>query len=178
MICLKLTGFVNSAFAHTCKVVLESFSSMIHDQKEQATGETGPQVLVLSTKNGKSLQNAVENMKEFTAQGSFPVKDLAYTLGCRRDHLGHRAFTIIDPDGTVSDFEKARDMPSGITFVFTGQGAQWAGMGKELMSTSPSFLHSIRSMDQQLSSLKNPPSWTLEGKDLHTNNMAQLILTM
>lgn len=164
VIFLKLTGFIDSAFAHTCKVILESFSSMVHDQKEQPTGETGTQVLVLSARNGKSLQNAVEHMKEFTAQVSFPVKDLAYTLGCRREHLGHRAFAIIDPDGKASDFEKARDMPSGITFVFTGQGAQWAGMAKELMSTSPSFLNSIRSLDQQLSSLKNPPSWTLEGK--------------
>ncbi|KAJ5380904.1 uncharacterized protein N7496_003332 [Penicillium cataractarum] len=157
-------------------VILESFSSMVHDQKEQATGETGPHVLVLSAKNGKSLQNAVEHMKEFTAQVSFPVKDLAYTLGCRREHLGHRAFAIVDPDRNISDFETARDTPSSVTFVFTGQGAQWAGMGKELMSTSPSFLNSIRSLDQQLSSLKNPPSWTLEeelARDHETSKIQQ-----
>jgi acyl transferase domain-containing protein len=146
---------------------------MVPDQKEQPTGKTGPQVLVLSAKNGKSLQNAIEHMREFAAHVSSPIKDLAYTLGCRREHLGHRAFAIIDPDGKVSDFEKARDSPAGITFVFTGQGAQWAGMGKELMSTSPSFLNSIRFLDQQLSSLKNSPSWTLEGKSPNADHMAE-----
>jgi acyl transferase domain-containing protein len=120
-------------------------------------------VLVLSAKNGKSLQKAVEHMREYTSKTPCPVNDLAYTLGSRREHLAHRAFAIIDPDGTMSDFERFRDIQSGITFVFTGQGAQWAGMGKELMTASSRFLKSIRAMDKELSLLMNPPSWTLEG---------------
>lgn len=141
---------------------------MSHSQEQQSTDNAKPRVLVLSAKNGKSLQKAVEHMREYTTKTSCPVNDLAYTLGSRREHLAHRAFAIIDPDGTISDFEKSRDIPSGMTFVFTGQGAQWAGMGKELMSVSPCFLSSIRAMDQELSLLVNPPSWTLEGKIPYT----------
>ncbi|KAJ5662752.1 hypothetical protein N7462_011678 [Penicillium macrosclerotiorum] len=143
-------------------VILESLASISHAQQQRPTDTTSPQVLVLSAKNGKSLQKAVDHMKEYITKMPCPVNDLAYTLGVRREHLAHRAFAIIDPDGTTSDFEKCRDITSEITFVFTGQGAQWAGMGKELMSTSPCFLNSIRAMDQELSLLKNPPSWTLE----------------
>lgn len=164
-------------FANTSKVILESFSSMVQVQKERPTGRVGPRVLVLSAKNGKSLQKTVEHMREYTAQMRCSVDDLAYTLGSRREHLGHRAFAIIYPDGKVSGFEKARDMSSSITFVFTGQGAQWVGMGQELMSKSPCFLSSIRAMDQELSLLTNPPSWSLEGKSPCTDIMLRLILT-
>jgi acyl transferase domain-containing protein len=135
-----------------------------HAQQRRPEDETSPRVLVLSAKNGKSLQKAVEHLREYTAKTPCPVNDLVYTLGSRREHLAHRAFAIIDPDGTMSDFEKSRDVPSGITFVFTGQGAQWAGMGKELISASPCFRSSIRAMDKELSLLMNPPSWTLEGR--------------
>lgn len=146
------------------KVILESLSSMSHAQQKRPTDTTSPRVLVLSAKNGKSLQKAVEHIRDYTTKLPCPMNDLAYTLGSRREHLAHRAFSIIDPDGTMSDFEKSRDVPSEITFVFTGQGAQWAGMGKELMSASSCFLNSIRAMDRELSLLMNPPSWSLEGK--------------
>src|SRR4051812_46110171 len=93
-------------FAYPIKVILESFSSVSQAQIERPTATTDSQLLVLSAKNGKSLQMAVERMKEYTAQMSCSMNDLAYTLGSRREHLAHRAFAIIDPDGKVSDFEK------------------------------------------------------------------------
>lgn len=37
-----------------------------------------------------------------------------------------------------------------IAFIFTGQGAQWAGMGKELLGTYPTFYHSISRIDRYL----------------------------
>jgi acyl transferase domain-containing protein len=77
--------------------------------------------------------------------------------------MAHRAFAIIDRDGGLSNFEKSRSASSSITFVFNGQGAQWIGMGKELLSTSPCFCSSIRTLDQALKKLKNPPDWKLEG---------------
>lgn len=47
-------------------------------------------------------------------------------------------------------------------FVFTGQGAQWARMGAELMAYYPSFLKSIRQLDAVLEDLDDCPDWTLE----------------
>ncbi len=52
---------------------------------------------------------------------------------------------------------------SKIAFVFTGQGAQWSGMGKSLAQESSAFLQSIREMDNTLQQLDESPEWTLEG---------------
>lgn len=124
----------------------------------------GPRVLVLSAKNGKSLQKKVEDIQQYALQHPLQVDDLVYTLATKREHMVHRAFATIDQIGDVSEFEKSRDTSSSIAFIFTGQGAQWAGMGKELMLASDRFLSSIRGLDRALSRLPNSPSWTLEGK--------------
>ena len=53
-------------------------------------------------------------------------------------------------------------MPS-IVFVFTGQGAHWAGMAKELLNDYESFAADIRSLGKYLECLSKGPSWRLEG---------------
>jgi acyl transferase domain-containing protein len=47
---------------------------------------------------------------------------------------------------------------------FTGQGAQWARMGNRLSQIYPSFLQTIRVLDGYLHRMKDPPSWSIEGK--------------
>ena len=79
--------------------------------------------------------------------------------------MAHRAFAIMDQAGRLSSFEKYQATESAMVFLFSGQGAQWAGMGRELLSTAPRFLRSIQAMDLALSKLENPPSWTLEGTE-------------
>jgi acyl transferase domain-containing protein len=60
-----------------------------------------------------------------------------------------------------------------LTYVFTGQGAQWAGMGRGLMKTFKSFRDSIQSLDIVLQGLKRPPSWSLEGKHAPKQSLLQ-----
>ncbi|KAI4230036.1 MAG: hypothetical protein L6R36_000415 [Xanthoria steineri] len=45
--------------------------------------------------------------------------------------------------------------------VFTGQGAQWPGMGQRLMKRCPLFRDSIEIMEQSLAQLSDPPGWSL-----------------
>jgi len=49
--------------------------------------------------------------------------------------------------------------------IFSGQGAQWPGMGKELIATDPEFRKDIFAMDRILQGLKYPPDWTIESKE-------------
>ncbi|CAK7201712.1 Type I Iterative PKS [Sporothrix eucalyptigena] len=46
--------------------------------------------------------------------------------------------------------------------IFTGQGAQWPGMSKDLFAVSPIYRESIRYLDSVLKSCPDPPEWTLE----------------
>lgn len=48
-----------------------------------------------------------------------------------------------------------------ISFVFTGQGAQWYAMGRELMKTYPVFASTIEMANECLKSLG--ASWSLTG---------------
>lgn len=48
-------------------------------------------------------------------------------------------------------------------WVFTGQGAQWAQMGKELLEHEPLFQQQINALDDVLAGLPDPPPWTLKG---------------
>ena len=71
-----------------------------------------------------------------------------------------------DSDDGSDNFETFHgERFSRMTFVFTGQGAQWPGMGKALMASFDAFLNAIRQMDNVLQSLTEPPSWSIEGSD-------------
>lgn len=96
---------------------------------------------------------------------------LAYTLASRRSGMAWRKFAVVDDSfGTDTTSDEARgtslDFPTepsirtsvspdgrdGIAFIFTGQGAQYAGMGLELVRY-PVFEESLRRSDDMLANL-------------------------
>ena len=100
----------------------------------------------------------------------YNILDLSYTLANRRSRLASRGFvvanqasleTVLGSDAEAFSFAEKKKTPT-IGFIFTGQGAQWATMGSELMTYYPSFLRSIRLLDRALEDLSDGPEWTLE----------------
>ena len=69
------------------------------------------------------------------------ISDLAYNLTIRREHLPHRAFALIGKDTAenVSSYPKVPAKTSGITMIFGGRGAQWPGIGVDLLRTNAEF---------------------------------------
>jgi len=78
--------------------------------------------------------------------------------------MQYRSFTVAGLDEPLTFAPPIRPGNQRVlVFVFTGQGAQWAGMGKELLTDYPSFQDDIRAMDKTLAHCPDPPSWTIEG---------------
>ena len=98
------------------------------------------------------------------------IIDLAHTLGTRRSRLTERGFALVDQKNMKEDLHLTHFIKTGtgsfsklpIAFVFTGQGAQWPQMGKELIEEFPSFRRTIQDLDSVLQTLPDGPSWTLQ----------------
>ncbi|KAL9616846.1 MAG: hypothetical protein Q9160_008302 [Pyrenula sp. 1 TL-2023] len=103
------------------------------------------------------LEDYLNEKKEAVEQQSF-LDDLCFTLCCRRSKQNWRAHLFANsvPDLLVKlkkELKPRRALSEPrIMFCFTGQGAQWLGMGKELRRF-PSFLDSLRDSAQMLTRL-------------------------
>ncbi|PTB63211.1 polyketide synthase [Trichoderma citrinoviride] len=94
-------------------------------------------------------------------------QDLAYTLAAKRTAFQWRSFCLansvadlaktLTADSSLAKPVRTRATPN-IAFVFTGQGAQWYAMGRELLAFS-TFKESIESASQYMQELGS--SWSL-----------------
>ncbi|KAH8645577.1 hypothetical protein BGZ60DRAFT_535878 [Tricladium varicosporioides] len=83
------------------------------------------------------------------------TNNLAFTLSSRRSSLPWKSFAmastpkdLVNLDKTISIPTKSAQDPN-LAFIFTGQGAQWLGMGRELM-IFPTFQQSISKSESLL----------------------------
>ncbi|KAI0476273.1 putative polyketide synthase [Xylariaceae sp. FL0804] len=100
----------------------------------------------------------------------YELVDVSYTLANHRSSLQSKGFTVASHT-TLGEmfsnvassfvFAEKKKAPT-VGFVFTGQGAQWARMGAELMEQYPSFFRTIRILDQALGDLPDGPDWSIE----------------
>ncbi|OHX00905.1 beta-ketoacyl synthase domain-containing protein [Colletotrichum incanum] len=121
-------------------------------------------LLPFSAKNPVSVQTLGMTVGDYLSRSPERLDNVAYSLATRREIHTHRAFCVTDGNGAlqISPTTKPRRSPPDLVWIFTGQGAQWAQMGKELMEQEPLFEERINTLDKILAGLSDPPPWTLK----------------
>jgi acyl transferase domain-containing protein len=128
-----------------------------HNSLTLGSTETNPGSPVLLTWSAASkssleeltsalITNFNQSIDTIKTKGYF--QSLAYTLSTRRSLLSWRSYALLKSRQDLQDLRSIASHPTKVSkeiqlgFVFTGQGAQWCGMGQEL-SIYPVFRNSI-----------------------------------
>lgn len=120
-----------------------------------------PQLFLFSAKAKSSLSAGVRELQQWiTDEKDVDLQSLAYTLGCRRSLMAWRSTCVASrTEDLLTSMTNAPSVraslskPQPIVFLFTGQGAQWHAMGRELLETDSAFRDSIVRSDEILQSL-------------------------
>ncbi|KAI0881953.1 putative polyketide synthase [Annulohypoxylon maeteangense] len=133
-------------------------------------------VLILSARDERGCQQAVSDLKAYLEKhrslsykaSEELLRNLSYTLGERRTLFqwvsAHQVCLEKDGesalDAAIQLLDTSRFKPSRrpsdrprIGMVFTGQGAQWYAMGRELLTSYPVFRRSIEAAEAHLRAL-------------------------
>jgi phthiocerol/phenolphthiocerol synthesis type-I polyketide synthase E len=124
--------------------------------RPQPGGPSYPfQLLVLSARTPSALDAATRNlMSHLDAHPSQPLADVAYTLQIGREAMRNRRFAVCADDDDARAILSGRyperlitssgkPMGDPVIFMFPGQGAQHAGMARDLYHAVPSFREEV-----------------------------------
>ncbi|KID93461.1 ketoacyl-synt-domain-containing protein, partial [Metarhizium majus ARSEF 297] len=126
-------------------------------------------LIPVSAHSAYSFERRVEDLKTFlvTAKQS-DLGAIAYTMSNGRTHLQNRGYLLVDhPDDAGHLHVRYTFGPAlttatrPITYVCTGQGAQWLGMGRSLFLQNKVFKDSIRAQDAYLAPYRTSDTFTL-----------------
>ena len=143
--------------ANSRYVKMDEAAELISDNK----------VLVLSGKDEQACQKMVSNLQDFLEQSKSAKLDpqkffdsLIYTLGQRRTRFpwvsAHPVSITEGIDGLIEALQTPKFRPSRssrpprIGMVFTGQGAQWHAMGRELVDAYPIYKASLEEAENYM----------------------------
>ena len=149
------------------------------DQFRPEESFVGP--LIFSAKTDKSLLTLVKEFSTYIkSHPTADLNDLTWILGTKRTThplktffsgaTRQRLLAFMDKQvelaeagsefGVQAQPINANEIP-GTLGIFTGQGAQWATMAKELILGCRLFHESIQTCEKSLACLPDPPSWSL-----------------
>ncbi|HTN85332.1 MAG TPA: acyltransferase domain-containing protein, partial [Sorangium sp.] len=135
-----------------------------------AASEEPAQLLPLSARSPEALAalalDARSALLEGAASGAQGLRDIAYSACVRRSHLRHRLAVVGRSRAEMAEalelFARGEARPGTshgaarpgerprTAFVFSGQGSQWAGMGRALLDQEPAFRAALEACDALL----------------------------
>ena len=155
----RIAGVSSFGFSGTnAHVVLEEAPAVA---VAEAGLERPHHLLTISAKTAEVLKAQVEVYRaRLQAKDEDRLADLCYTANVGRAHFGQRlivggntraevALKLGSGDGVVRGEVGTQQKPR-VAMLFTGQGSQYAGMGRELYETSPLFRRILERCDELL----------------------------
>ena len=154
----RIAGLSSFGFSGTnAHIVIEGPAATA---KAPATVERPRHLLTLSARTEAALEALAARYAGFLGSTNEPLADVCYTANAGRAHFPHRlAVAGVDAADVrtklQSGAETVRGKVTGVTappvaFLFTGQGSQYAGMGRELYETQPAFRAALDRCDALL----------------------------
>ena len=133
---------------------------VLEEAPEQRVSSTeGVRLLALSAKSPEALRAHVETWSRFLSSANAPAwSDICYTAASRRTSHDYR-IAIAAPTREAAagklrtlnlDSVSRATSYSEPVFVFSGQGPQWDGMGRQLWETEPVFRDALELCDREI----------------------------
>ncbi len=167
-----LAGVSSFGFGGTnAHIILEGIAqAQSRDARSEKHSSRYPHLLPLSAHNPVALRKLAQAYWDvFAGQetgNTATLTDICYTASVRRDHhharLALLAGTKDEYAQNLDMFLRGEDVPGvyagrkeqgnkpQLVFVFPGQGAQWIGMGRQLLECEPVFIEAIRKCEVAL----------------------------
>ena len=129
-----------------------------------------PMVFKISAHTEKALQQMKEKLAAYCEREHPDLRQLSYTLGSRRSTMAktvylnaqsHEDLSQQLQNNSLKPYLKSGETSPEVVLIFTGQGAQWPGMGLELLRSSSLFQSVVKDCQEALDSLPDRPLWKL-----------------
>ncbi|KAJ6189146.1 hypothetical protein N7519_004054 [Penicillium mononematosum] len=174
--------------------VIEEFSDILRADPLDEGAATGPSLLLLSGPQEKRLALQAEALREWmTGDGKdHNLSEILTNLATRRDHHDYRAALVVDDrlDATqvLQSLANGVDHPlttqsrvfgadinKDVVWVFSGHGAQWPDMGKQLIH-NPVFFRAIQPLDELIQAeIGLSPIELLQTGDFESSDRVQIL---
>jgi acyl transferase domain-containing protein/NADPH:quinone reductase-like Zn-dependent oxidoreductase/acyl carrier protein len=123
-------------------------------EPEHRAPKDAEHVFVLSAKSERALRQQIGRYRDYVrANPDAPVQDIAHTAAVGRAHFEHRVAGVVsDADSLFELLDKQSGalaaQPPTVAMLFTGQGSQYAGMGRPLYERHPVFREHLDACDR------------------------------
>ena len=175
----RYAGVSSFGFGGTnAHVVVEEASKDLNETRPEMFTTHRAHLLPISARSPAALRSLAETYQNLLAvkeSGSaVSLQDMCYTASVRRTHHDCRLFLVghsrqefaehldgfLHGEGqlAVASGDGLYDRKPGLALVFSGQGPQWFGMGRELLAQEPVFRATLERCDTLL---RRHASWSL-----------------